>query len=225
MPLFLYKTPPICPTNKLAMFLMTKELDMSPTTYRICTLTPLPTVPSSVTLLTFRAIILTFSGPSHMTRCPGCEMCRWRSESSRKWEFCVYLWTVRVAAVPLCSEEDNCQVARPWTWRHCDPCKRREVLANQHGVTHQKTWIFSLWLILYFRMHVFHLPMAATTSSRFSVRLFRNMAVWLYSVTLFKSLPLRPIYLGPALQMPCHFHLTVHSCAVDCWLNTNSVVK
>jgi hypothetical protein len=76
-----------------------------------------------------------------------------------------------------------------------------------------------------FRMHVFYLSMAATSSRRCSVRLFCTMAVWLYSVTLFKSLSLRPIYLSPPLHTPCHFHLNLHSYAVDCWPIPSSVVK
>jgi len=74
-------------------------------------------------------------------------------------------------------------------------------------------------------MYVFHLPVAAITARRCSVRLIWTMAVWQYSVSLFKSLPLRQMYLGPALQASCHIHLTVHSYAVNCWLTANSVVK
>ena len=65
---FLYKTSQICPTNKLAMFLMTKELDMSINTNRSCTLPAIPTVPSA--LSSGRVVVFIVSVPTHVTRCP-----------------------------------------------------------------------------------------------------------------------------------------------------------
>jgi hypothetical protein len=69
MVLFLYRTTQICPSNKLAMFLITKALAMSVSTDRTCTLTALPAVPSTVFVSTDPAVVLTLRLPSHVTRC------------------------------------------------------------------------------------------------------------------------------------------------------------
>ena len=65
MPVFPYRASQICPSNKLAMFLVTKGLAMRTSTDTPRTVTAPPTVPSAVTLLLpVRAIDLTVCAKS-----------------------------------------------------------------------------------------------------------------------------------------------------------------